>query len=468
MVLAADLYEPNVSLLTAAAVTLGLWYFALAAIAIVRWPQIPEPDPPTNKLRAHSPALANMLTNGWLATEDSLPATLLDLAARGYVAIEDRGDGEPICRLPSRHPPVGELRSYEMQVFDHLRSLARDGVVPAGALTTGPQDQSAKWWKKFRSEVADEAKAAGLARDFWTVKLSALFVALGIPVYVLLQAAQGFKDSDDVHMTPFVYAVTYALWAGVVVLVLIAKTSRMRDTMPGRAAAAHWLGVRDSLKTAPSFRDLPPGAVTTWERHLAYGAALGVAGRAVKTLPLGAEHDRRAWTNYGGGWKQVRVAYPRFRPGWGNHPGFALAIGVARTVLALWLVTLAARLGAFDSSTLSGNAWWVRLIVWFVAILLVAFAAWSFVGVIWAVMDLGGSTIVEGEVLRTRPKTAFGPTFGSSNDDNEVYFVAIYPGSGDRIVAWRVREKLYPSFVQGHVVKVEVTPRLGYVKDRID
>jgi hypothetical protein len=464
VVLAAALYEPNTSLLAIAAILLGIWYLALAGIAIGRWPSRPEPGPPTTDLRDESPAVANLLANRWLLSEDSLPATLLDLAARGYLSIEDRGDGQLVCRLRPWSTAHDHLRSYEKQVLEHLHGLERDGVVPAGALTTGPQEESKRWWKKFRGEVATDAKSMGLAREFWPPRLTLLFFLVGIPVYLILEAAFGFKDSEEVHMTPFASAVTYSLWAGVVVLAFLTSTARLRDTNDGRVAAAHWLGVRKSLETLPSFRDLPPSGVSTWERHLAYGAALGVAGRAVTTLPLGAESDRRAWTDYGGGWRQVRVKYPRFRPGWGTHPVLELAIGVFRTAFAVWLLWLAAKLGAFESSPFSQEELLVGLIVLIIGGGLVALGIWSFVGLVWAVMDLRGTNAIAGQVLRTRTQTG-GMKFENGED---AYFVAVYPGSGDTVLAWRVRPKLYPYFAQGQVVKVDVTPKLGYVKGRVD
>jgi hypothetical protein len=53
-------------------------------------------------------------------------------------------------------------------VLDHVAGLAVDGVVPAEALTTGPQDQSTRWWRAFRRAVVADARDRGLARDRWS------------------------------------------------------------------------------------------------------------------------------------------------------------------------------------------------------------------------------------------------------------------------------------------------------------
>jgi hypothetical protein len=42
---------------------------------------------------------------------------------------------------------------------------ASDGAVPAGALTTGPSEQSEKWRTRFENEVVADAQRRGLSRE---------------------------------------------------------------------------------------------------------------------------------------------------------------------------------------------------------------------------------------------------------------------------------------------------------------
>lgn len=456
------LYEPNAGLLALAGLLLVGWYVILAVFAVIRWPKSPSAGPPTNDLRPEPPAVANLLTNGWLLTEDAMPATLLDLSTRGFVTIEDRGDGQIQCRLRVGMSGRGELQPYELRILEHLQRLATNGVVPAGALTTGPEEQSSRWWKSFRKEVGADAKARGVAREFWPLRLSALMLALGIPIFLLVQAAQGFKDAEEVHLTPLLAAVTYIMFGGLLPLGYLTGTSRQRDTPDGRVASAHWQGVRDNLETLPSFPELPPTAVITWERHLAYGAALGVAGNAVTTLPLGAENDKRAWTHYGGTWKQVRVQYSRFRPGWGTHPLLAVLISLARVALFGGILWIATSQDLLQASTYGADVpWWVTLVLAGVAIVFLVLLGWSAVGLVWAVLDVTGGKPVTGQVLRKRLRTRLSTW---SEDSNKGCHVAVYTGTGDTVRAWRVATKKYPYFYQGQIVSVEVTPRLGYVR----
>lgn len=457
-VVAAELYEPNVGLLGLAGILLVGWYAVLGALTLIRWPKTPEAGPPTNELRPESPALANLLTNGWLLNEDAMPATLLDLAARGFVTIEDRGDGRMQCRLRPRSPETTSLNPYERRILDHIRELASEGVVPAAALTTGPGDESRKWWNAFRKEVGNDAKSRGLAGEFWPLKLSLLMLLLGVPIYLLIASATGFRESDEVRQTALLQTVTFGMWAGIFPLALVTVTARLRDTPGGRTAAAHWFGLRKNLETLPLFPDMPADAVVTWERHLAYGAALGVAGRTVKELPLGAEHDRRAWTNYGGSWQQVRVRYPVIRPGWGKRPLVAALIFLAvlaGSLGALWFVN---EVGLLRSSTYGTDApWWTALVPLAIVVVALVPIVWAATGLTWAAMDLAGTKQVEGEVLRTRAR-------GGDREGQKRFYVAVYTGQGDTVDAWRVAPKEYSNFYQGQIVTLEVTPRLGYVE----
>jgi hypothetical protein len=110
-----------------------------------------------------------------------------------------------------------------------------------------------------------------------------------------------------------------------VMFVLLLWTRGERDTPAGIVAAARWLPVRDWLRAHEQFGDLPPAAVTVWDRYLSYGLALGVAPATGAVLDLGMGDRRRGmgdrrrvWSSYGGRWRRVRVRYPRLRPHLGS------------------------------------------------------------------------------------------------------------------------------------------------------
>src|SRR5207248_690675 len=104
---------------------------------------------------SESPAVAGFLVNRWEVGREAVPATLLDLAARGAVAIDQIAPDRFVCRLKAAVPD--DLTPYERQVLDHVRGLASGGVVPCEALTTGPEEQSKGWWGRFQKAVTADA-----------------------------------------------------------------------------------------------------------------------------------------------------------------------------------------------------------------------------------------------------------------------------------------------------------------------
>ena len=278
----------------------------------MRQPREPAKSTPTLDLGPEPPALANMLASGFKVTPDAVPATLLDLAARRVVEIERVDVDKYQCRLRGTGSS-GASTPYEGRVLTLLRERAHDGVVPAQALTTGPSDHAARWWKEFSGEVVDDAQSRGLSQDLWNRGvITGLGVAAAVPA-LLYGIPFGLKGIG------FAAIVAGLLLGG------IRSRHRQRHTPDGLVAAGRWVAVREKLDEDEAFQMQPPITVALWERLLAYGAALGVAGGAVRPIPMGAESDRRAWSSYGGHWHQVNVRYPRlYPPAWGQHPGVAL------------------------------------------------------------------------------------------------------------------------------------------------
>jgi hypothetical protein len=411
---------PWVTIAATAAAT-APWLLAVGVVYLRRRPARPEPGPPTLDLGPEPPAVANFLVHGFRATRDAVPATLIDLAARRLVEIEEREPGAYICRLEQRAD--GDLRSYERRVLDLLRSRASGDIVPAGALTTGPEEESKRWWKGFEKEVVADAQRRGLCVDLLDKRtflwLSGAAIAPAAVLGVLAGGRVGFG-----------YWVVAFLFLGWVM-----GLNTQRETPEGLAAASRWLGVRAKLADDEAFRSQAPIAVTLWERHLAYGAAFGLATAVVRALPMGTESAHHAWSSYGGQWRSVRIRYPYLIPlGWGLHPlVVVLRAGLALApALVLWLVVPK------------------ELVVVPVAVV----AAAGLV-ILWALVDLGSTKEVTGQVLRLR-------AYGS--DDDKRHYVAVDDGTSATIRAWRVRPELYSPLRQYEVVTGTLTRNLRYVR----
>jgi hypothetical protein len=396
-----------------------------------RSPPEPPVGPSTLELGAEPPAVANFLTHGFRVTADAVPATLIDLAARNVVDIEQRGPGVFSVRL--REVEGEMLTSYERRVLDHLRTSAHDGVVPAEALTTGPQQASTRWMRGFVSGVVSDAQARGLSVE-----------AVGGAIFTVLTGAA---------LIPA--AATWTAWefeAGVVVFVAafallgwIKRQHPQRETPAGMEAASRWLGVRAALAENPVFATHSPLQVELWDRLLAYGAALGVASGASRPLPMGVESDTEAWTTHGGRWRRVRVTYPRYwPPGWGADPlvGLLVGLGVAAAAsLLLWT--------AGPSFLDAGVFGAVPLGCACIAIVLGAAL------VVMAAADWGNEVEVTGPILRLR-------TLG--DDDKPRYYVAVDDGESDVIRAWKVSHARYEGLEQGEVITARLTRNLRCVR----
>jgi Predicted membrane protein (DUF2207) len=407
--------------IAATAAATAPWLLAVGVVYLRRRPPRPEPGPPTLDLGPEPPAIANFLVHDFRVTRDAVPATLIDLAARRLVEIEERGPGSYVCRL-EKHAD-GELTSYEQQVMELLRSRASGDIVPAEALTTGPKEESKRWWKRFQKEVVADAQRRGLCVDLLDKRtflwLSAAAIAPAAVLGILTIGRAGFGY--------WVVAFFFLGW--------VMGLNTQRETPEGLAAASRWLGVRAKLADDEAFREQAPIAVTLWERHLAYGAAFGLATAAARAIPMGAESDYHAWSSYSGQWRALRIRYPQYVPlGWGLHPlVIVLRAGIALAVAVF--VLLVAPKG--------------------VATLAAAIAVAAGLVILWALVDLGSTREVTGQILRLREK---------GDDDDKRYYVAVDDGVSATIRAWRVKPELYSPLRQYEVVTGTLTRNLRYVR----
>jgi Predicted membrane protein (DUF2207) len=416
------------------------WLLAVGIVYQRRRPNEARPDPPTLELGPEPPAVANLLVHDFRVTHDAVPATLLDLAARGAVELEEREPGSYVCRLEARTD--GELAPYEQRIVDLLRRRQSGGIVPAQALTTGPSKESSRWWNDFRREVIADAQRRGLCVDILDAKtLKRLTIAALAPAALLW------------GLTSFTAGLVYFVAAGAFLGVVMARHTQ-HDTPAGLAAASRWLGVQAKLAEDEVFREQPPIAVAMWERHLAYGAAFGLATEAVRAIPMGAESDTRAWTSYGGSWRSVQIKYPDTLPaGWGAHPGVALLHSLIWGAVSVFVLAVVSR-PVLDAAPDAGAIEFV-IVVLLVVVPAVAAVVLG-VGALRALADLWSTKEVTGQILRLR-------TYGS--DDKKRWYVAVDDGSGaSTIRAWRLRPELYSQLVQGDVVTASVTPNLRYVR----
>lgn len=449
-----------------ALVALAAWLLLLGLLAVATRARTPNAGPEALELPGDEPpAVVAMLTDGWEVGHEAVPATLIDLAARRIVAIEGVGLDRYVVRLrPSAATPV-DLTPYEQQVLRHVRGLASpDGTVPGEALTTGPEGDSLAWWKTFQESVVKDARERGLSRGRWSRWMLLALGATAVVPAALAALALVFvpPQAGEEEENPVGAFIGLTAMGWVPLMAVPRKLRAERDTPAGREAAARWLGLRDHLAGSGGFAEAPPAAVAIWDRFLSYGAALGVAGGAVRALPLGSESDTEAWTAHGGHWRVVHIDYPkRIPPGWGRPPVLATAIGVASLLAGLFVARIffppmadsASRLfeslrdGGFDPVDLLGV-----VLLGIPAVVTSVWVVRSALMLAAAVPDLFVRREVQGVVLRIRRH-------------EKLSYLAVDEGSGTRVRAWLVEPAVLDGagLGQGSGVSATVSPRLGHV-----
>lgn len=463
--MAADTTGLHVPLALGAAVAAIAWLVVFLVVGLTRRPPRVRAKDTGMELPDEPPAVAGLLANDFVVPGETAPAIVLDLADRRVLDIDEVQPGNTVARLRKGHDE--QLAAYERRVLDVLRGKAIDGLIPADALTTGPEEQSARWHRALTSEVVAEAQASGLTYNRWTKKLIALLTTALVPAGLLF-----FLALDDEATEPTEW---YGWAAGAIAVAVIAlgvfalgRMTRSLAQLPtehGVEAAERVGGLAHHLRGNDAFAELPPAAVKLRGRHLAYAAAFGLAPLAVALLPMGAEDDHRAWSRVGDRWRRVRVRYPRFLPpAWGKHPAFATFLALASGALGIFVITRLSDLSnSSPPSGIQADDWeWVELVSLVLMLPFIAAVLWAAWVLVRALPDLRARRSVTGEVVRSRRLRQW-HEWGDS--PRYWYYLAIDDGEPDRITAFRLRQALWSKVSQGDEVTADVTPGLGFVRD---
>jgi hypothetical protein len=441
------------------------WFVVLGLVMLATRPLPVTPGPATQDLQGDEPpAVVSVLANDWSVTEDAAEATLLDLAARGYLEIR-QPDADPrhttvhvtadnaqaaasaAARqarvLRSGGGPV-ELTDYERQVLDHVSRIAVGGVVPLTALTFRDQGTAANWAARFESAVLTDARRRGLIRRRVPAWIATLMGALAaVPGLAFSWTVWELEHRSDAR----------SLLTGLIPMVLLSshvgRPRGNRGTPKGRQIAAGWLGLRKYLEVDKAFGELPPSAVAVWDRYLAYGDALGVTHVSSAVIDLGMANRKRVWSSFGGHWHQVQVRYPMARARYGT------------TALRLIVTSLICMLAGYGILRLFGVASFGSINDRWDAVLLLLPISGG------ALVLLGGYRLLRTLVDLLAPRTLHGEVlwvavWRSQQKDNSsfpyVHYLAVDDGSSDRTTAWALPESVTRGFGPGDVVELTVRP----------
>ncbi|MFC0506530.1 DUF2207 family protein [Micromonospora costi] len=408
------------------------------------------------------PAVVSLLANQWQVTVDAAESTLLDLAARGYVELR-QADADPqhtTVHLTGRSPE--HLTRYERLVHDRVTQRAVDGVVPLTALSFSDAGRAASWSKRMRRYVVADARRLGLSRRRFSKVMVTTLGILGVLAAAGVTAGVWHylrRTGDD----PF-GAVAALVLTAAALAAIAGRDLGERDTPAGREVAARWLGLRTWLAGHESFADLPPAAVTVWDRYLSYGAALGVTRVASRVIHLGIADRKRLWSSYGGGWRQVPVTYPAGLPRYGQALGWI----VFRAILAAMVgwtfarVVGAALLAPAPGSPDAEAGLWSRLTsidpvtLGVVTLGLVLLGYAGYLGV-RALIDLVAPADVTGEVLWQQVRQVRSSDSDRSSTPINHYLV-VDDGRAEQLRAWVLPEEIAGECRLGDVVTVRVRP----------
>ncbi len=424
-------------------------------------------------LRKESPAVVNLLTNDATLTAAGLRATVVDLAARGWLRILPPVTDDEVSRVrPASEAYDGDaLLPHERLVFQHiLARFTTDQAIPARHLAV---DIRGSWWRRYRSLVYAEATRAGLVRRRWSLaKLAGPSAAALLALFAWNASRDDGTDVavvDSLERRIIAIATLVALGILIYRLVLHVVGKSVTYTEGGVEATANWLAVRQRL-VAGGFAPMAASSLEVGDRRLAYAAAMCLAEGARIELPLAREDHHRAWSAVGSGGRLVRVKYP-WRPMYGVNPIFALVGGLVAVFVGLRgrrFFSDVAREEAWDSifERFEEQSWLITHIATGITALMFVPILIGLWGAFAGAADMFNTVERTGVVLRARRPAEVSPLPRSIvkrvEGDRYSLYVAVDDGTSDTLTAWRATERT--ATPQGVDAVVRATPLLGYIR----
>ncbi|MGA1556020.1 MAG: DUF2207 family protein [Ilumatobacteraceae bacterium] len=437
------------------------------------------------------PAVVDVLTGGFVVEDDALPATIVDLAARGAVVVQ-AGPGSRV-RLGARGAfDGGVLTDFERRVADRIRANSSpDGWATTEVFSGRHGVVSRRWWRRFVIDVLDHAGRLGLVRRrFGVGSLVAVWMAIVAGAASATTVTWRWKGwSGGADLDAPVGFVGMMAWVGVLGLAVVGvrlfrNTARV-PTPLGMGEAVAWLAVRERMADDA---EVAHGSATRPSRDLATAIALGLAPTARRELPLETDHDRHVWSTASGSWRRVRVRYVSLRPHWGYAPWWAVLTGGLQAV-AFGCLHVAAMLVADDRLDLArsglvddaaGDLRGIRLVALVVAGVAAPGAAFGVLSCVAGVIDHVSVRTVEGVVIARRTLTTGHRVphglrwlLWSGRDlravhDRVRHHVAVDGGGRDVVLAHQVGPAMFRDIRTGARVRLRVTPLLGHVREVVE
>lgn len=236
------------------------------------WREVPD-DPP---------AVGSALLKWNTVDAAAFSATILDLARRGHLRIEEetverllRRDAVEHRFLRTEHPPAENLTPFEARVLRWLfqggSSVTQDELVERNkADVTAAQ----KHWTGFQKEVRADLDG----RNYIVRGKTLPFLLHGLIVVVLVALLAG-----SLMTQAWLAAAVFA--AAAVVMLPLGLLHRSR-TPAGTRRYHEWKGLQRFLADFSRLDEAPAGHLALWEHYLVAAVALGVADDLIAGLEI--------------------------------------------------------------------------------------------------------------------------------------------------------------------------------------
>lgn len=472
---------------------LVVWAFLVRVMIRVSRPRMPT-APATPELADTPPAVVNLMAHGFVDAQEAAAATLLDLAARRYVTLDQPGVDMSETVIRVIRDDVAGLSDYELRVLD--RVTPPPGVAPftLADLARRHAEDGREWNDRLIQQVRADAARRGLVESKSEKTPPAMVMLIvGLMIMTPLSCVFGtavlslidpdWLSGSSGGLLILVVGALSALAMIFAVLGIVGVIPEERYTPAGRALARHWGGVASWLRRHEAFAELPPAAVTVWDRYLAHGVALRLAPLAAAEIDLRTGQVDLVHSSYGQQPRLVRVHYPRQRGLPLAPTGVRLVftvLGVLTLLFVLWLardlwpvlppigqyVTVAVVAGLLVRSAYRilrtvGDALFARTFTGRV-LRTVPFGTFGDAGST-ALMDF----LYESAILSWLVRRFGRPVLNADGGMTPGFYLVVDDGRSAELAAWFVRPKVALLVRPGDLVKVRVHRWSGSVASLI-
>ena len=268
-------------------------------------------------------------------------ATILDLAARGFLAVSAHPTGLWLAYSEAGARSAGETRlaEYEQRVLDSMHGrLKNTGGAPFTVLAEACRVDVEGTWKPFEEKLGDEARKHGICRRRLplTPALSTVATVTSFAVGAFAALVTYSRPHADIGA-----AVTVGFFSWFTFTGIIASAGyRDRLTTLGATLAARWALEQAAIANDPAARTTgaaalaaEPSADALQLRAFAValsipGAGLGPpgrSGRVVAERPSDGRMPKQAWSSFTGSWRLVEIKTTAK----GGLAGPIVALGIA-------------------------------------------------------------------------------------------------------------------------------------------